>query len=93
MKNYELMTITKVDLGEDGARNLSNDIKDLISNFTGKVLNSDFWGKRKFAYELDGTTEGFYDVITFEMPADQMPKFEAKLKLLESLTRYLVTAK
>ena len=92
MKNYELMTIAKLNIGEDGARNLSNDDKDMISKFKGKILNDDFWGKRKFAYEINGATEGFYDVITFEMSTGDLLKLKSKLNLMEGLVRYLVTA-
>ena len=92
MKNYELMTIAKLNIGEDGARNLSNDVKDMISKFKGKILNDDFWGKRKFAYEINGATEGFYDVITFEMSTGDLLKLKSKLNLMEGLVRYLVTA-
>ncbi|HLC93560.1 MAG TPA: 30S ribosomal protein S6 [Patescibacteria group bacterium] len=92
MKAYEIMTITKLDMGEEGARTLSNSIKDLIGQYKGKVLDSNFWGKRKFAYKLNNNTEGFYDVITFEMSQDNMPKLESKLNLTDGLIRYLVTA-
>ena len=86
------MTIASVKLGEDGARNLSNDIKDLVTKHKGKVLDSNFWGKRKFAYPIKHEVEGYYDVINFEMPADGMPKFKAKLDSLDGLLRYLVTS-
>ncbi len=92
MKNYEIMTIAKISIGEDGARSLSNYVKDLISKFKGKVLNNDFWGKRKFAYEIGGETEGFYDIISFEMPVEQLSKFKQKLSQQENLLRYLITA-
>jgi small subunit ribosomal protein S6 len=92
MKKYELMTIVKMNMGEEGARNLSNEIKDVISKFKGKILNDDFWGKRKFAYEINGSTEGFYDVITFEITQDSLEKLKSKLNLTEGLVRYLITA-
>lgn len=92
MKKYELMTIAKISLNEDGARALSNSIKDLISSTKGKVLNSDFWGKRKFAYEINGSQEGFYEVILFEAEPSSLDNFKTKLNLQDGLVRYLVTA-
>lgn len=92
MKSFELMTIAKLNIGEEGARNISNDVKDLISKYKGKVMNDDFWGKRKYAYKIQGETEGFYDVIKFEMESAEMPKFQSKLRSIENLVRYLVTA-
>ncbi len=92
MKSYELMTITKLNTGEEGARNISNEIKDLISKQKGKVMNDDFWGKRKFAFKVGAETEGFYDVIKFEMEPEEVEKMQLKLKTMDSLVRYLVTA-
>jgi small subunit ribosomal protein S6 len=92
MKSYEIMTITNVNIGEEGSRNLSNEVKDLISQNKGKVFDSNFWGKRKFAYPIKNQTEGYYDVINFEMPEDLMPQFKNKLNLIDNLLRYLVTS-
>lgn len=93
MAIYELMTIAKVSLGEDGARKVSNDVKDLISSLNGKVLNSDFWGKRKLAYEIKHDTEAFYEVMTFDSDGSVLSKLKSKMNLLEGLVRYLITAK
>jgi small subunit ribosomal protein S6 len=92
MKQYEIMTIYKADLGDQGAADLSKKVKDLITSADGKVLKSDFWGKRKFAYEIEHTKEGYYDVTSFELDSASMEKFKNKLNLLSGLVRYLITA-
>jgi len=86
------MTIYKIDLGEDKAKELSKKISDLITSFDGKILENNFWGKRKFAYEINKKTEGFYDVTVFEMEKDKVINFKSKLNLEEGLVRYLVCA-
>lgn len=93
MNQYELMTITNIELGDEGAQSLSNEIKDLILSFKGKVLDSDSWGKRKFSYEINGKTEGYYEVLTFELEAQKLPEFRTKLNFLDNLVRYLITKK
>ncbi len=92
MNSYEIMTITELSLGEEGARTLSNSIKDLVNSFKGKVNDSNFWGKRKYAYEIKHIKEGFYDVIKFEMSPTEVPALKAKLSLVKGLVRYLVTS-
>lgn len=92
MNKYELMTIANIKLGEDGAVKVSNSIKDLISSLNGKVLDSSFWGKRKFSYEIKHEDEGFYDVITFELPQEMAKELRTKLNYMTGLVRYLVTA-
>lgn len=85
------MTITKLTLGEDGARNFSNQLKDTISELGGKVLSSDFWGKRKFAYKIGHETEGHYDIVSFELGEEGVSGLKQKLNTNENLVRYLIT--
>ncbi|KKS63903.1 MAG: 30S ribosomal protein S6 [candidate division WWE3 bacterium GW2011_GWF1_42_51] len=51
MKQYEIMNIYKLELGEEGAKELSSKVQENIDSNGGKVTASNFWGKRKFAYE------------------------------------------
>lgn len=90
--NYELMTITKIDLGEEKAKEVSKNVQAIISSLNGKVTKNDFWGKRKLAYEVKHNTEGYYDVITFELDSDKVSKLKSKLNLVQEVIRYLVTA-
>jgi small subunit ribosomal protein S6 len=90
MKKYELMTILRSTLSEESARSLSNSNKDLVSVNGGKILNSTFWGKRKFAYEIKGQTEGWYDVIEFEGDQVGVAKLKEKFNVLDDLVRYLL---
>jgi small subunit ribosomal protein S6 len=89
---YEIMTIYRNDLGEEGAKNLSNSISEVLDSVGAKDIKNDFWGRRKFAYEIDKSTEGFYDVFTFECDSSVVKKLREKLNLLNGLMRYLITA-
>lgn len=84
------MTIAKGKLSEESARSLSNSTKDLISTSGGRVLNSNFWGKRKFAYEVKGATEGWYDIVQLEAEEALISKLKQKLNIVDDLVRYLV---
>lgn len=86
------MIITDSSLGEDGFRSISNKIKDTVSQLGGKVLDSDAWGKRAFAYEIDHKNDGYYEVLKFDLPQDGMSKIKQQLNLISGLVRYLVTA-
>ena len=92
IRKYELITIAKISLGEEGAQNLSNTIKDELTSQKAKIINSDFWGKRKFAYEIKHDSEGFYEVIEFELSSEKVDALKGKLNFMEDLVRYLVTA-
>ncbi len=89
---YEIMTIYKNSLGEEGSKELSKKVQDIIISLGGKVVETNFWGRRKFAYEIKHDTEGFYDVLNIECEAGTVTKLKAKLNLLSGLVRYLITA-
>jgi small subunit ribosomal protein S6 len=92
MKPYEIMTIYKIDLGDQVARDLSSKVQELMTSMGGKVMKAQFWGKRRFAYEIKGKQEGYYDVINFELGPANISKFKSKLNILSGLLRYLITA-
>jgi small subunit ribosomal protein S6 len=93
MKNYELMTIAKASLGDDKVKAISNEINELISSNGGKVDKTDSWGKRKFAYAIDANKEGYYEVILFELDPANISKLETKIKLMDGVIRYLISAR
>lgn len=93
MQQYELMTIYKLELGDQGAKDLSKKVSDLVTSVGGKIVKADFWGKRKFAYEIKHASEGYYDILSFELSNESTQKLKSKLNLLTDIVRYLITAK
>ena len=93
MRNYELITIIKASLGDEKAKAVSKEIQDLIVANKGTVAKADFWGKRKFAYEIKRDKEGYYDVIEFQLDPEFISKIKSKIKLMDSITWYLITVK
>ena len=89
---YEIMTIAKGGLGENSAKELSKLVQSEIVSLGGEVTKTNFWGKRKFAYEIDHDTEGYYDVILLSLEKDKVATLKSKLNLMEGLVRYLITA-
>lgn len=92
MNKYELMTLAKGSAGEKSAKELSKEVHELITTLGGKVEEADFWGKRKLAYRIRQETDGFYEVIDFELSKDQLEKLRATMNQMNDMVRYLVTA-
>lgn len=92
MKQYELMNIYKVELGDQKAKELSQKVQELVVSTGGKLLKAEFWGKKRFAYPLKHGNEGYYEVMSFEAEPEALLKFKSKLKLLTDILRYLITA-
>lgn len=92
MKHYEIMTIYDIDLSEDEVQELSQEVQKLITSMDGEVIDANFWGRRKFAYEINGKEEGYYDVVKFDLDSGKMSRLKSKLNLMDNIVRYLISA-
>jgi len=53
----------------------------------GTVDNVDIWGRRRFAYEIQKKTEGYYVVVEFHAEPDTTKELSRQLGLNESVLR------
>ena len=79
LNSYELMVILRPDADEETRTALMGRAKDIVTNDQGIIGKVDEWGKRRFAYEIDHMTEGYYYVVYFQ----------AEVKTLDEVTRVL----
>jgi small subunit ribosomal protein S6 len=90
MRTYELMTIHRPALEEDDVRSRVTEVESFLENAGAKVTSTDLWGKRRFAYEIDHLTEGYYSVVTFESDADAVAGLDRMLSLSDEVLRHKV---
>ena len=53
-----------------------------------KLVTTDKWGKRKFAYEIDHKTEGHYVVLEMVTGQRDMAPLERSLRLADEIVRH-----
>ncbi len=90
MRSYELMVIHRYDMAEPDVRNAVAEVEKAITDREGVVKDSDFWGKRRFAYEIDHMNEGYYSVITFDGGVELQQALDHSLGLLDSVVRHKI---
>ena len=90
MRSYELMVIHRYDMAEPDVRNAVAEVEKAITDREGVVTDSDFWGKRRFAYEIDHMNEGYYSVITFDGDVGLQQALDHSLALLDSVVRHKI---
>ncbi|WP_029089715.1 30S ribosomal protein S6 [Brevibacterium album] len=87
MRKYELMLILDPELEE---RSVGADIEKLLKVVPaegGTVDNVDVWGRRRFAYEIQKKTEGYYAVIDLTAKPETVKELDRQLGLNESVLR------
>jgi small subunit ribosomal protein S6 len=57
----------------------------------GSVLNIDRWGRRRFAFEVDRQSEGYYVVVAFDAEPAVVAPLERALVLADEVMRAKVT--
>ena len=86
---YELMFIADPELDERGLKKLTEQYLELVTKEGGSVENTDIWGRRKLAYEIDGKTEGNYVVVNYTTT----PEVSAELDRVLNLNEFIVRTK
>lgn len=88
LRAYELMVILDGGLEEAAVEsNLTTVAKDVESE-GGDIRSTDFWGKRRFAYEINHKTEGFYVVYEVVTESAGLPGLERTLRLADDVVRH-----
>lgn len=90
MRTYELMAIHRPELAEEDVRSKIADVESFLGDNGATVTNTDHWGKRRFAYEIDHLTEGFYTVVNFEADTDTVSELDRTLGLSDDVVRHKV---
>jgi small subunit ribosomal protein S6 len=87
MRHYEMMVILRDTLEDDGAQALVEQIEQRVTDLGGEVKQTDFWGRRPFAYEIDHRGAGYYAVFDLELPPEGRDEIERQLKLHDDVVR------
>ncbi len=84
------MLILPADADESVVSAAVDRITKVVSVHGGDVGSIDRWGRRRFAYELNHLTEGYYLVVNFKAEADTQAELERVLNLADEVIRHKV---
>jgi small subunit ribosomal protein S6 len=90
MRDYEVMTIHQPDLAEDDVEAKIAELSQQLSNSGASVTKRDLWGKRRFAYEIDHLTEGYYSVLSFQGDPETVGEVDRMLTLADDVIRHKI---
>ena len=88
MRAYELMVIFDSGL-EDLA--IDDQVKSTAAQIAARgatVASTDRWGRRRFAYEIDHRTEGYYVVWELTSDGADLEGLERSLRLADEVVRH-----
>ncbi len=89
MRTYEVMYIIKASLEEEKRTALIETLSGIITKEGGKIVKTDEWGMRDFAYEIDDMTKGYYVVTTFESENEGLKEFDRLMRINPNVVRFM----
>jgi small subunit ribosomal protein S6 len=90
LRPYEVMVILSTDLEEETIRSNVERWLQLIESKGAERGHIDFWGKRRFAYEIGHRWEGYYVVLQARAEPAAMDEMHRVLSLADDVIRHKV---
>jgi small subunit ribosomal protein S6 len=90
LRNYEVMLILPAEADESVVGTAVERISNIVSQAGGEVGKIDRWGRKRFAYELDTRTEGYYAVVEFTADPASIAELDRTLQLADEVVRFKV---
>lgn len=90
--SYETIFIIDASLEEDAVKALTEKFTNLISQ-NGTLESVDEWGKRRFAYEIDDKTEGYYVLADFKADGDFPKELDRQYRITDGILRTIIIRK
>lgn len=90
MPKYELMYILSSAVSDNDAPGISTEIDKFITDNGGKLIATEMLGKKKLAYPIKKTRNGFYILSTFTGEGGKIQPLENKIRSIDSIIRFMV---
>ncbi len=91
MPQYELMYLLGSHVADPEVPAISEQVKKFITDYGGTDIRETQLGKKKLAYPIKKTRNGFYVVVNFSMDAQKINEFDARIRAMDqSIIRYLI---
>ncbi len=90
MTNYEIMFIVKTTMEADKIKGTIEAMKKIITDGSGKVVDTKDMGERKLAYPIKKEISGYYYVLKVLISKEGIAEFDRRASIDEAILRYLI---
>lgn len=89
-EHYELLYIIPGHKTEAEAKPAVEAVHQVLTKHGAAIGKTDFWGKRKLAYEINHLRQGYYDVVEFDLESIGLAALEKDLGLNDNVLRHQI---
>ena len=93
MDKYEILYIIRADVDDDQKNKVVEKFENLTGTLGGTVESVEKWGLKKFAYEIEKQTEGFYVLMNVTCTSDAQEEINRQMRNDELIVRQMIIKK
>jgi len=93
MDKYEILYIIRSAVDDDQKTKVVEKFEALVGTLGGTVESIDKWGMKKFTYEIDKQTEGFYVLMNVECSKEAQIEIDRQMRNDEAIIRQMIIKK
>ena len=90
--NYEMMYIVKP-AEQEISKQVNAKLEKVITDNGGRIKDVDYWGERKFAYEINGFGRGVYVLLSCKGKQTVIKELDRVAKLTDEILRHMIIRK
>jgi small subunit ribosomal protein S6 len=90
IRQYELVFIASPDATEQQLAELQTLVEQTVARFNGRIDNTENWGRRRLAYEIQRHKEGTYVLHVITGPGEMVKELDRRLKVVDTVVRHLM---
>jgi small subunit ribosomal protein S6 len=89
MPKYELMYILSSAVSDNDVPTVASEVDKYLTDNGATLLSQEMLGKKKLAYPIKKTRNGFYVLETFNLEGSKLQELDNKLRSMEPIIRFL----
>ncbi|SHE86477.1 small subunit ribosomal protein S6 [Ferrithrix thermotolerans DSM 19514] len=90
MRVYEIVVILDSSLEDDQIDEYLSRIDAVVSSNEGGVLGNERWGRRRFSYEINHRSEGYYVIVRVQGVPATVAELDRTLSISDEVIRHKV---
>jgi small subunit ribosomal protein S6 len=90
LRGYEALLILKPGGTEQDVARAASHLEDPIKKLGGSIESGLNLGRRKLAFRISRQTEGYYYLLRFKAPTEQVVELERLFRLNEAIVRFII---
>lgn len=91
--HYEILFIIPNKFTDDEAKTVADKVGQVITTNGGQITLTEYWGKKKLAYEIKHNAYGYYGLFEFDLEGNLLAKVDQNLRLSADVLRHQIIVK